>query len=190
MADVTWHCCHLGAFWVHHTTMHHVTSCKSTYIRRMHIFNYNLPLHFWHNDRGLLRATAHGCGTDTEMSQHRKLTLEKKILRLLLQGFEPATLRSRVRRSNHWAIHIPPVAKKFLDLCRKERDSSTMYIVTQSSVQKRKAKVYCHKIKAIDAIMKFSVFDKIKPVFAPWGVFQWRKVTGPRFAREMTDANQ
>ena len=37
------------------------------------------------------------------MSQHRKLTLEKKILPPLLQGFEPATFRSRVRRSNHRA---------------------------------------------------------------------------------------
>jgi len=35
------------------------------------------------------------------MSQHRKLTLEKKILP---QGFEPATFQSRVRRSNRWAI--------------------------------------------------------------------------------------
>ena len=34
-------------------------------------------------------------------SQHRKLTMEKKILPPLLQGFEPATFRSRVRRSNH-----------------------------------------------------------------------------------------
>ena len=57
-------------------------------------------LHVWQNDRGLLRATAvtRG-GTDTEISQHRKLTLEKKILPPLLQEFEPATFRSRVRRS-------------------------------------------------------------------------------------------
>ena len=40
-------------------------------------------------------------------SQHRKLTLEKKILPPLQQGFEPATFRSRVRRSNHWAIPAP-----------------------------------------------------------------------------------
>ena len=37
-------------------------------------------------------------------SQHRKSTLEKKILPPLLQGFEPATFQSRVRRSNHWAV--------------------------------------------------------------------------------------
>ena len=33
MAGVTWNCCHLNAFCVHHTTTHHVTSCKATYIR-------------------------------------------------------------------------------------------------------------------------------------------------------------
>ena len=32
------------------------------------------------------------------------MTLEKKILPPLLQGFEPGTFQSRVRRSNHWAI--------------------------------------------------------------------------------------
>ena len=41
-------------------------------------------------------------------SQHRKSTLEKKILPPFQQGFEPATFQSRVRRSNHWAILAPP----------------------------------------------------------------------------------
>ena len=63
-------------------------------------------LHFWQNDRDLLRATAvtqgwNGC---RNKSQLRKSTLEKKILPPLLQGFEPATFKSRVQRSNHWAI--------------------------------------------------------------------------------------
>ena len=63
-------------------------------------------LHLWRNDRGLLRATVvtRGWNGYRNKSQHRKLTLEKKILPPLLQGFEPATFRSRVRRSNHWAI--------------------------------------------------------------------------------------
>ena len=42
-------------------------------------------------------------------SQHRKSTLENKILPPVLQGFEPATFQSRVRRSNHWAIPAPEV---------------------------------------------------------------------------------
>ena len=37
-------------------------------------------------------------------NQHRKLTPKKKILLPLLPGLEPGTFRSRVRRSNHWAI--------------------------------------------------------------------------------------
>ena len=41
-------------------------------------------------------------------SQHTKLTLEKKILPPLLPGFEFATFRSRVRRSNKQAISRLP----------------------------------------------------------------------------------
>ena len=40
-------------------------------------------------------------------SQHRKFTLEKKILPPVLQGFEPATFQSRVRRSDHLTIPLP-----------------------------------------------------------------------------------
>ena len=67
-------------------------------------------LHCWQNDRGLLRATAvtRGWNGYRNKSQHRKLTLEKKILPPLKQGFEPATFQSRVRRSNHWAIPAHP----------------------------------------------------------------------------------
>ena len=66
-------------------------------------------LRFWQNDRGLLRATAvtRGWNGYRNKSQHRKLTLEKKILPPLQQGFEPANFRSRVRRSDHWAIPAP-----------------------------------------------------------------------------------
>ena len=71
-------------------------------------------LHFWQNDRGLLRAAAvtRGWNGYRNNSQHRKLTLEKKILPPLLQGFEPATFRSRVRRSNHWVIPAPSISSK------------------------------------------------------------------------------
>ena len=63
-------------------------------------------LHLWQNDRDLLRATAvtRGWNGHRNKSQHRKLTLEKKILPPPLQGLEPATFQSQVRRSNHWAI--------------------------------------------------------------------------------------
>ena len=65
-------------------------------------------LHFWQNDRDFLRATVvtRGWNGYRNKSQHRKSTLEKKILPPFQQGFEPATFQSRVRCSNHWAI--PP----------------------------------------------------------------------------------
>ena len=66
-------------------------------------------LHFWQNDRDLLRATVvtRGWNGYRNKSQHRKSTLENKILPPFQQGFEPATFQSRVRRSNHWAIPAP-----------------------------------------------------------------------------------
>ena len=66
-------------------------------------------LHFWQNDRDFLRATVvtRGWNGYRNKSQHRKSTLEKKILPAFQQGFEPATFQSRVRCSNHWAIPPP-----------------------------------------------------------------------------------
>ena len=66
-------------------------------------------LHFWQNDRDFLRATVvtRGWNGYRKKSQHRKSTLEKKILPPFQQRFEPATFQSRVRRSNHWAIPAP-----------------------------------------------------------------------------------
>ena len=60
-------------------------------------------LHFWQNDRDLVRATVvtRGWNGYRNKSRHKKSTMEKKILPPLLQGFEPATFQSRVRRSNH-----------------------------------------------------------------------------------------
>ena len=66
-------------------------------------------LHFWQNDRDFLRATVvtRGWNGYRNKSQHRKSTLEKKILPQFQQGFEPATFQSRVQCSNHWAIPAP-----------------------------------------------------------------------------------
>ena len=52
-------------------------------------------LHFWRNDQDLLRATAvtRGWNAYRNKSQHRKLTLEKKILPPLLPGLERGTFR-------------------------------------------------------------------------------------------------
>ena len=64
------------------------------------MFSRNPPPALWPNDRDLLRATAVTLGWNgyRNKSHHRKLTLEKKILPSLLQGVEPATFQSRVRK--------------------------------------------------------------------------------------------
>ena len=75
-----------------------------SYIRRVHAcIAVTCHLHFWHNDRDLLRATAvtRWWNGYRNKRHHRKLTLEKKILPPFLPGLKPATFRSRVRRSNH-----------------------------------------------------------------------------------------
>ena len=75
-------------------------------------------LHFWQNDRDFLRATVvtRGWNGYRNKSQHRKSTLEKKILLPFQQGFEPTTFQSRVRCSNHWAIPAPPQTQARLSL--------------------------------------------------------------------------
>ena len=67
-------------------------------------------VHFWQDDWDLVCATAvtRGWSSYQIMSQHRKLTLEKKILPPLLQGFKPATFQSHhsltteLSRSPRW----------------------------------------------------------------------------------------
>ena len=75
----------------HHTTMHHVTSCKATNVRCIRVsLAVTCHLHFWQNDRDLLRATAvtRGWNGYQNKSQHRKFTVETEILPPLLQGFD------------------------------------------------------------------------------------------------------
>ena len=66
-------------------------------------------LHFCQNDCDLLHATVVTWGWKgyRNNSQHRKFTLEKKILLPLLPGFKPTTFQSPVQRSNHQAIPTP-----------------------------------------------------------------------------------
>ena len=86
-----------------------------SHIRKVHAcLAVTCHLHFWQNDRGLLCAIAvtRGWNGYQNKSQHRKLTLEKKILPPLLQWFEPVTFRSWVWHSNHWAIPAPQMCAK------------------------------------------------------------------------------
>ena len=66
-------------------------------------------LHFWQNDRDLLRASAvkQRVERTSNNNQHRKFTLEKKILPPLLPGFEFETFRSRVWRSTSKLSRLP-----------------------------------------------------------------------------------
>ena len=97
-----------AAVWAHFVyTMQPCTMSRhfmQSHIRRLYAcLAVTCYLHFWQNDRDPLCAIAvtRGWGGYQNKSQHRKLTLEKKILPPLLQGFEPATFQSRVRRSTH-----------------------------------------------------------------------------------------
>ena len=74
---------------------------------KVHVrFAVTCHLYFWQNDQAVLRATTviWGWNGYRNKSQHRKLTLEKNFFPVLLQGLEPTTFQSRVRRSKYWAI--------------------------------------------------------------------------------------
>ena len=69
----------------------------------MHVFlAVTYHLHFWQNDWDLLQATAVTCGCNgyQNKNQHRKLTLEKKILPPLLLGLKPMTFWPQVWHSS------------------------------------------------------------------------------------------
>ena len=70
-----------------------------SHIRKVHAcLAVTCHMHFWQNDQDLLHATAvtRVWNRYQNKSQHRKSTLEKKILLLLLPGFETTTFQSRV----------------------------------------------------------------------------------------------
>ena len=67
-------------------------------------------LHFWQDDRDLLRATAvtQGWNGYRNRSQHRSWLWRRKFSRRSRRDSNPATtFQSRVRRSNHWATPAP-----------------------------------------------------------------------------------
>ena len=112
MAGATWNCCRLCASSVY--TIQPCTSLQCDFIQshtgRVYVcLAVTCHLQFWQNDRDLVRATVvtRGWNGYRNKSQHRKSTLEKKILPPLLPGLKPGTFLSRVRRCNHWAIPAP-----------------------------------------------------------------------------------
>ena len=81
------------------------------HIREVHAcLAVTFHLHFWQNDRDLLRATAVTRGRNgyRNKRQHTKLTPKKKILPPLpCRGLN--NFQSRVQGSNHWDIPAPYV---------------------------------------------------------------------------------
>ena len=111
MAGATWNCCRRSVLCVYHTTMHRVTSCKATYVRYMRDnLAVTCQLHFWQNDQDILHAIGltRGWNGYWNKNEHRKLTLEKKILAPLLLGLEPVTFQPWVRSST---TELPPLPK-------------------------------------------------------------------------------
>ena len=120
MAGATWNCCQRES--ISARSVYTIQPCTTSlhaklprhfvqsHIRKAYVcLAVTCHVHFWQNDRGLLRATAVTGGWNEYWNkrQHRKSNVENKILPPLLQGFEPATFQSRVRRSNHWLSPLP-----------------------------------------------------------------------------------
>ena len=87
MAGATWNCCHLGASSVYTPYNHAPCHFMQSHICKVYAcLAVTCHLHFWQNERDLFHATAVTCGWNRyrNKSQHRKSTLEKKILPLLL----------------------------------------------------------------------------------------------------------
>ena len=84
----------------------------SRYLMQSHILRVHVclavtsNLHFGQNDQDFLHATAvmQGRSSYWNKSQHRKSTMEKKIL---LPQLKPVTFPIRVWCSNHWAVPAP-----------------------------------------------------------------------------------
>ena len=87
----------LGAFCVHHTTMHHVSHFMQSHILKVHAYlAVTCHLRFWQNDRDLLRATAvtRGWNGPRNNSQHSKQPIHSPVF-----TDAPPPRRSRVRPS-------------------------------------------------------------------------------------------
>ena len=112
MAGAMWRCCCLSACSADtmQPTMHHFkASLHAKPHARVHVcLAATCHLHLWQNDWGLLGATAVKWGWNGywNMSQHRKLTMEKK---LLPPGLEPMMFWPWVWHFNHQAIPTPQV---------------------------------------------------------------------------------
>ena len=118
MAGTMWNCCQLGAHFIYTIQPHTSLQCHfvKNHMHRVHVcVVVTCHLHFGQDDRDLLCATAVTWGWNRywNMSQHRELTLGKKIIPLLLPGLKPETLWSQVWHYNHWAIPATQITLLF-----------------------------------------------------------------------------
>ena len=124
-------------------------------------------LHFWQNDRDFLRATVvtQGWNGYRNKSQHRKLTLEKKILLLFLQGFRPATFQSRVQHSNHWAIPTPIAPSAPIGWQEKGlwTPQNTCRLNTQTPVSPSHTQPYWHRMSLPEFRKKGGELSRLEP---------------------------
>ena len=93
----------------------------------------------------ILEAFLRGWNGYRNKSQHRKLTLEKKIFPPLLQGFEPATFQSRVRRYKHRAVTAPGYPKYLLSKFQRPMLHSLHWLPTEQRIE-HKLSLLCFKI--------------------------------------------
>ena len=116
-----WNCCRLSASSVYNIQPYTSLQC---YFIQSHIgmayvcLAVTCQLYFWWNDWDPLHAAAVTWGWNGywNKSQHRKLTLEKKIIPPFLPGLEPWTFQSQVQCSNQWTIPDPQNQKYTCDM--------------------------------------------------------------------------
>ena len=100
MAGPTWNCCRLSTFCTPYTTMHHATSCKTTYM-----FSCNM---LWLRSFTATAVTQGGTDTKIRVSTE-SWPWRRKFFHHSCRGFEPATFQSWIQHSSHWAIPSPHV---------------------------------------------------------------------------------
>ena len=114
---------------VHHTSLIclFIQSCKVLVCLAVTCY-----LHFWQNDQELLHAAAvtQRWNGYWSKSQHRKLTLEKKIPPPLLPGIKPVTFWSQFQWSTtgHWAI--PTLILHCYIKCKERRSNLPCFSVS------------------------------------------------------------
>ena len=110
VTGATWNCCHLGAFCLRCTTMHHVTSLHANpHTYGACVFSCNLPPALLAEWPGSFTCHCGNTGLERipEWESAQKVDSGEENSPAAPAGLEPDTFRSRVRHSNHWAIPAP-----------------------------------------------------------------------------------